>query len=194
MKRIFSTALILLLAGCIGTGRTPQSKFYGIRPVSQAEEALTAYKGISIGIEEVKVPAYMDKPQIVTERKNSPELNISELNRWSEPLSSMLQRTIADDMAVYLPRALVKPKNYGREIFDYTVFVEINKFGGIFGENAVLEAWWSVSDKNGRILAREQTYLTVPLGDGYEVLVEKQSLMVGEFSKQIAEKIIQLQK
>lgn len=194
MKKVFSAILVLLLAGCIGTGRTPPSKFYSLRPVSGVEKPLTAYRGFSVGIEEVKVPAYMDKPQIVTERKDSVELNISELNRWSEPLSSMLQRTIADDMAAYLPQTLVKPKNYGREIFDYAVFVEINKFGGVWDENAVLEAWWYVSDKNGKILAREQTYLSVPLGKGYDALVEKQSFMVGELSKQIAEKIIRLRK
>ncbi len=194
MKKSLSAVLLLLLTACIGTGRTPPSKFYSLRPVSTVEKPLTSYQGLSIGVEEVKVPAYMDKPQIVTERKNSVELNISELNRWSEPLSSMLQRTIADDMAVYLPNTLIKPKNYGREVFDYTVFVEINRLGGVFGENAVLEAWWYIADKNSKILVKEQTDLTEPLSSGYDVLVEKQSIMVGQLSKQIAEKIRGLRK
>ncbi len=194
MKKVLSAFLFLLVAGCIETGTSPQSKFYSIRPLGQVEKPLTSYKGFSVGIEEVKVPVYMDKPQIVTAEKDSVELNVSELNRWSEPLSVMLQRTIADDISSYLPQILVKPKNYGREVFNYTVFVEINKFGGVFGENVVLEAWWNILDRNGQTLTREQTYLTAPLGKGYDVLVEEQGRLVGELSKQIAEKITRLRK
>lgn len=194
MKKVLNAFLFLLLAGCIETGTSPQSKFYSIQPLSQVEKPLTSYKGFSVGIEEVKVPVFMDKPQIVIAEKDSVELNVSELNRWSEPLSVMLQRTIADDISSYLPQILVKPKNYGREVFNYTVFVEINKFSGVFGENVILEAWWNILDKNGQMLAQEQTYLTAPLGKGYDSLVEEQGRLVGELSKQIAEKIIRLRK
>lgn len=190
MRKIVLAALILLLPACVGTTRP--SRFYSLKSVDEVSSAYRLNAVKSVGIEEVKVPGYLDKPQIVTYKDNSVELNVSELNRWSEPLSVMLQRTVANDMSVYLPKTLVKPKNYGRENFNYTVFIEVNKFDGSFGGDVILDAWWYIFNKENGVLAKERTRLSSPAGDTYDSLVVAQSSLIDGLSRQIAEKVAKL--
>lgn len=191
MKKLFCLCMALMLTACFGTSR--QAQFYTLKPVDSAQ-ALYTGKSLTVGVDMVKVAAYLDKPQIVTQKADSHELLISEMNRWAEPLTSMLQRTIAKDISVYLPKTTVKVKSYGREVFDYLVFVDINTFEGTLGETVALEAWWSIRDKKDNTLFQKKTVLVQEVGDSYESLVTVQSNMVAELSQQIAQKIAGLQK
>lgn len=185
MKKIWSLAVLLLLSACVGTSQP--SKFYSLKPLNRNEVQAVSMVKMNIGIEEVKIPDYLDKPQIVTMKDNSVELNISEINRWSEPLSTMMQRTIANDMAAYLPNSVVKARNLGREKFDYVIFVEVDKFDGQLGQASSLDVWWYAIDKNGKIAIRERASLEQKAGDNYDGLVQTDSSLVAELSKQMAQ-------
>lgn len=190
MKKFAAVIWVLVLAGCVGTSLP--AKFYNLNAFENSITPLKSSKRVSIGIEAVKIPSYIDRPQIVTMKKNSVELEVSEIHRWSEPLSSAMQRVIANDMAAYLPNAVVKPRNYSREDFDYIVFVEVNALDAQFDDKAVLDAWWSVFNRDGKTVLRERTKLERPLKGGYDNMVEAQSVLIDELSHQIAAKIIKL--
>ncbi len=185
MKNFLSLIFVVCLGGCVFGSGSPSSVFYNISPV-KASGKIYAQPRFSVGIEKVSIPDYLNKPQMITKDKDTNELTISEFNRWGESLSGMLQRTIAVDVSSYLPNAVIKPKGYITEEFDYTVRVEIAAFGGTFGETANLAAWWMVYDKNEKLLNRKKTELSLPLEDGYNNLAMQQSLLTGELSKQIA--------
>lgn len=189
MKKIWSVAILLMLSACVGTSQ--QSRFYSMRPVSRNEVSALSQAKMNIGIEEVKIPDYLDKPQIVTMKDNSVELNISEVNRWSEALSTMMQRTIANDMGAYLPNSVVKARNLSRETFGYVIFVEIDRFDGQLDQGAHLDAWWYAINKEGKIVIRERVVLEQKTGNSYDDLVMAESKLVAELSKQIAQKISQ---
>ena len=189
MKKVSVLILVLVLGACVGTSR--QSKFYSLA-VENAGVITAPYKnGLSVGVKEVKVPSYVDKPQMVTQNKTAVELSVSELNRWSEPLGTMLQRTIAEDMALVLPRAAVKGQMSVREKFDYTVSVEVNKFDGQFGGEAVLEAWWYIRDAQGNTVVLKRTELSEQLGKTYDDLAMVQSNLIAKLSRQIALQIVE---
>ncbi len=191
MKKFGILCLVLLTCGCFGV--SPQSKFYSLNSISTVSEV---YKGagLNIGVGAVRVPAYLDKPQIVTREDNQVELNVSEFNRWSEPLSAILQQTLTDDLAVYLPDAMVKPTSFRREGFDYIVWVEINKFDGTWGKTAELSAWWSIYDANGNPVVRKRADLSRPLGKTYDDLMLQDSNLVSGLAREIAARVAKLKK
>lgn len=188
MKKFVILSAVFMLAGCLSTSLP--SQFYmleaenGQTPVSQTN--------LSIGIEPVKIPGYLDKPQIVLAKINSPEMQLSETQRWAEALSSMMQRTLAYDMGQYLPKSFIKSKTYGTEKFTYTVFVEVSAMDGILGDQAVLSVWWSIINNDGKIIAREQSSLKLTLGNSYADYVAVQSKLVNDLSEQIAIRLSKL--
>lgn len=190
MKKFMSLVLILALSACVGT--SIPSKFYSLQGINRVETIPVSQTKLTIGIEEVKIPDYLDKPQIVTFKDNSVEMGFSEVNRWSEALSTMMQRTIANDMSAYLPQAIVKARNLSRENFDYVIFVEVDKFDGAFDDKVQLKAWWYALNRDNKIVVRERAEFSLPAGDNYDELVRAESRLVAELSQQIAQKAAKL--
>lgn len=190
MKKIFLLAFIMLSA-CVGT--TPDSKFYTLSSITSAPQT---YKSVNliIGVGEVSVPQYLDRAQMVVRDSNQVELSVSELHRWSEPLGDAMQLALADDLAKYLPNALIKPTSLRQENFDYLLWVEVNRFDGIWNKTADLSVWWSVYNKNSKVVLREKTDLQLSLGNSYDDLVQKDSELINLLAKQIAVKIANLKK
>lgn len=192
MKKLLILCSVLVLASCISFRKTPDSEFYTLS--SQTVENITpvSLKKLNIGIDEVSVPNYLSRAQIVTLDEDNVSLNISEFNRWSAPLSGLLQRIVADDIALYLPKSMVKPQMYNQEKYNFIVSVEINRMDGTWDKNAVLDAWWTISDNNGKVLATERSILTHPLADNYPDYAKTQSALVGELCRQISQKLVTL--
>ncbi len=192
MKKLLILCSVLVLASCISFRKTPDSEFYTLS--SQTVENITpvSLKKLNIGIDEVSVPNYLSRAQIVTLDEDNVSLNISEFNRWSAPLSGLLQRIVADDIALYLPKSMVKPQMYNQEKYNFIISVEINRMDGTWDKNAVLDAWWTISDNNGKVLATERSVLTRPLADNYPDYAKTQSALVGELCRQISQKLVTL--
>lgn len=193
MKKLCSLVLLALVSACMSFGSTPPSRFFSLQTIS-AEQIISKSKA-SIGVEEVNIPEYLDKPQIVTVGDNMVELKISEQNRWSEPLSAMMQRTIANDMAGLLPNAVVKGRNMSNERFDYAVFIEVDKFDGALNGKAQLNAWWYILKKGSSdIVLRQKAEFVQPVGRNYDDLVKAESLLVYQLAEQIVSKVAGLSK
>ena len=189
MKRLISLCAFFLLCGCIGFTESPPSQFYMLKTVPADPISQTR---LNIGIQEVQIPEYIKRPQIVT-IENTVEYNISEFNRWSSSLSGIIRRTLASDMAYLLPKSFIKPSSIISDNYNYTISLEINRLDGEFDKNATLEAWWYILNRHGKIVYRGQTNLSRPAGDDYEELVSSQSRLLAEMAEQISKKIITLQ-
>ena len=87
-KFVFICMLSVFLNACF-TGRSPDSTFYLFEQMAQKS---LSNKKTAILIEKIKVPALVDKPQIVLKKENSPEVIISEFDRWGEPLPNMIRQ------------------------------------------------------------------------------------------------------
>lgn len=86
--------LLLSLTGCIG-GSTPPSQFYLLEPINESvNSAFGIFAKPVIALGPVRIPRYVDRPQIVTASgKNAYQL--SELNRWAESLDGNISRVLA---------------------------------------------------------------------------------------------------
>ena len=101
MRKLWLFFPVLLLSACIGTSRP--ARFYNLQAENIGAYSNAAVRA-DIGVREVKIPDYLDKPQIATLKSGGVEVDISELNRWSESLSTMIQRVVADDLGYNLPK------------------------------------------------------------------------------------------
>ncbi|MBP5399498.1 MAG: membrane integrity-associated transporter subunit PqiC [Alphaproteobacteria bacterium] len=185
MKKIVFL-FVLLLAGC---GISKPSTFYHLQAASQ--DVVISQKNITVGIDEVIVPKYADRPQMVMQEADSSELKISEFNRWAEPLSYAISRILADDMSLYMPKATIKPKTYISENFDYTISVEISKFDITLNQQVALDSWWTIF-KNGNIIYQGRSRFSEPVDDNLNNVVKAQSQLINQMAEQIALKLTKL--
>ena len=101
MKKIFVVlGLLTLISACVATGVSQPSRFYSLQSINLQNYSNNKIRG-NVGVMEIALADYLDKPQIVTLKANQIELDVSEKNRWSESLSTMIQRVMADDLAYY---------------------------------------------------------------------------------------------
>ena len=189
MKKIFVVCAFCLISGCFG-GYSPNSTFYNLQPISKAEPV--SDKSLSIGISNVDLPDYLDKPQITVFEEGSPQMGISELNRWGEPLGAMIQRVTAADMSLYLPQSAVKSRTQLMEHFDYIVDIQIVRFDMIWNDQAVLEAWWYISNSQGKIVYKKKLQMSEKIGRSFDGFAKAESRMLAQMSYGIALKISEL--
>ncbi len=185
MKKIVFL-FVLLLAGC---GISKPSTFYHLQAASK--DAAVSQKNITVGIDEVIVPKYADRPQMVMQEADSPELKISEFNRWAEPLNFAIARILADDISLYLPKSTIKPRTYISENFKYTISVEISKFDITLNKQVALDAWWTIF-RNGNIIYQGRSRFSHPVDDNLNNVVEAQSQLINQMAEQIALKLTKL--
>ncbi len=190
MKKLWVLVAALLVTACFGTSQ--QSQFYTLQPMA-AEKAVSDTT-LSIGVEEARIARYLDKPQIVLSEESGVEVRVSEINRWAEPLSAMIQRTLVDDLTTFLPNAVIKERTQAREKFDYVVLVEINQMTGQFDETAKLSGWFSIMNADGDIIRRQRVTVFENMSDSYADYATVQSRLFQQMAKRIAQDIATLKK
>ena len=184
MKKLFMFLSVVILSGCFGS--SPQSSFYML--TAQTEKVISD-KSLQIAVEPVKIPQFLDRPQIVSLTNNGMQLQIAETKRWAEPLSSMIQRVVINNLSECLPKSQIRPKTFTRDKYDYILYIDINKSDATFGKDFVLSVWWSLVDEQGKTIYRTQTTLSEELSESYDDLVAVQSRLFAKLTSVIAEKI-----
>jgi uncharacterized lipoprotein YmbA len=132
-KLSFAGGLMLALAGC----SSPENKYFTLSAADAGAPTGPAVLGRTIAIDDVSIPAYLDRPQIVVEQDPN-RADVREYERWVEPLDGMIRRVLAADLAARLGsgRVLDKPAKDSA-----LVSVTIEAFGQE-GDRATLRGQW----------------------------------------------------
>lgn len=178
----------LLLNACL-LSTSKNAKFYTL--ASAPAQVLAADYNVSVGVNRVQLPKYMDRPQIVTQHKNSIQVDVSEYNRWIESPAVLATRVVIDNLSGLLPSAQIKETRVKGGAFDQTVTVEIIKINAVLGQQAELAAWCTVKDKLGKIQIRRKFKHTVQVGKTYDALVQAYSQLLADLSQDIATVLIE---
>lgn len=89
-------AFLFLISACSIGGKSDPSHFYVLDSV--AERVTNGHlNNLIMVVGPITIPGYIDRPQIVTKTKSS-ELRLAEFDRWAEPMSDMIIRTLAENM------------------------------------------------------------------------------------------------
>lgn len=176
----FAGGLMLALAGC----SSPENKYFTLSASDvAAPTAGRAITGRTIAIDDVSIPAYLDRPQIVVEQDPN-RADVREYERWVEPLDGMIRRVLAADLAARLGtgRVLDRPDKDSA-----LVSVTIEAFGQE-GDRAVLRGQWVVKSQQKDAPAVPHSFSREePLGKAETPdMVAAMSRLVGALGEEIA--------
>ena len=184
-------AAVLLVAGCVGTGQSPPSRFYILSSIESADTAAktsSAFDGMGIGIGPVRLPAYLQRQQIVV-RTSPNEIRLAEFDRWAEPLEHNFIHVLKENLSILLDTAIVVEPPLPKEAnIEFQVVAGVSRFDAEPGRQVVLSVRWAVVRiKDERLLmVRKSTYSAPVHSAGIEEIVKAQSMTVADFSRDIA--------
>ena len=196
MNRFYSrlTGIVIILgllisAGCI-SGTTAPSSFYVLNPITDAKKEtpqISEKETILIGVGNIELPNYLDRPQIVTRITNN-KLKLGEFDMWAENLSDSFPVILADNLSNLLsdqPVAIIP--GVGVMQVDYRVKVDVTRMDGTLGGDAILIARWGIFGDQGKLLETSRSVYRKPTkGDGYEAYVAAHSDAIASLSRNIA--------
>ena len=181
---------VLGLSGCLSipTSRTPQ--FYTLSAAGDpASQKLKIASDVIIGVGPIKIPNYLDRPQIVTRDKNK-MLQFAQFDRWGEALDTGLARLIREDLTIMLPQAKLTLYPWNPSIaVKYQVVVEIVQLDSELDQNMDLVVQWTIIDvQNSKALVIKRSEFHQPIiPQNYLGLTQMLSTACASLSSQIAE-------
>ena len=186
--------VILLISGSCALRTSATTKFYILSPLVQPVVEKQDEKGKkckTIGVGPLDLPAYLDRPQIVT-RVNPDELKLAELDNWAEPLKDNITRVLAENISRLLCTAdvVIFPWKESSHI-DYQIDIKIVWMDGKLGEKAVLSTQWTIIDVSGKsvLLTKRSHYTESVTENTYSALVAAYNRLIANFSYDIAQAV-----
>ena len=185
----------LLAAGCGSFSAKPDpSRFFTLSALAQTENAVPkagGAPGISLGIGPITLPGYLDRQEIVV-RVAQNQINLSENDRWAEPLDENFTRVLAQNLAAILgaERVAVYPWPIDKRPL-YQVEIDVLRFEADTAQEVQLSARWSVRNTGKKDAPRyRETRLSRPAKSrSMDAAVAALSDALGDFSREIAEAI-----
>jgi uncharacterized lipoprotein YmbA len=178
--------------------RPDLTKFYLLTPVSNPatqEPAAASSSGRTIGLGPVHFPDYLSRDQVVT-RVSPNQVEVSDTNRWGEPLDGNFAQVLSTDLTAQLPSDHIIKFPWSRTVpIDYQLRIEVSRFEADRDGSAYLSAHWTLIDaRHDRQLGSADSHLkeninaAEPAGDAAAL-----SRVLGQFSGQIAGRIRQFE-
>jgi uncharacterized lipoprotein YmbA len=177
---------LLSLSGCIG-GSTPPSQFYLLEPIEESPgsaSGLTEKPVVALG--PVRVPRYVDRPQIVTASgKNTYQL--SELNRWAETLDANISRVLAQNLSLLASVDTVFASgSYRSKQAQLRVAVNILEFHVNAEGQAGLTAQWQIVRGDNMVMKRQVSYRSPASTTDYAIMVAALNDCLNRMSRELA--------
>ena len=178
---------LLAVTGC---GSTPPSNHYQLdEPAATRLSGID--RGIAVGVGPVILEPYLDRPQIVI-RGAGHKLELSEFNRWSEPLKDSISRVIIVNLSNMLEstRVFQIPRRNKTIPLEFRIEIEIARFDGELSGDALLVARWTLYGRQETALLTKVSIIREPLGgEGFDNLIAAQNRTLHKLSKEIVDAI-----
>ena len=186
--------VIFLISGSCAFRSSTATKFYILSPLARPVVEKQDEKGEkckTIGLGPLHLPAYLDRPQIVT-RVNPNELKLAELDNWAEPLKDNITRVLVENISRLLctEDIVIFPWKKSSHI-DYQIDIKIIWMDGKLGDKATLVTQWAIIDASDKsVLLTKQSQYTEPVTEAtYSALVATHSRLIAAFSHDIVQAI-----
>ena len=179
-----ATLIAMLAAGCSIGGKSAPVHFYKVEPLAEQSAASSE---VSVGVGPVLVPRYLDRAGLVT-RKADAEIDVSDDDRWAEPLDEMIATAIAENLVRLTGSRRIFAYPWANTLrVDHRVLIRIVQFEiGIDGA-AHLVCQWQLESTGNEQRRIERTELTVrPTGSSAGKQVMALSEAVATLSQEIA--------
>lgn len=198
MSATVRAAALLLCAMLAACATSEPSRFYTLtpQPPGQSEPAagaVTRHAPLNVALSPVQVPRYLDRPQLVT-RSDANTLELAEFDKWSEPLSDMIGRVLAEDLSRRLAdaRIFLLPVRQAVPI-ERIVDIQVMRFDADAAGLVTLDArWQAFSDGGRKLIAAEETLVREPAAQaGKAAVVAAMSRALSRLAADVAEALSQ---
>ena len=160
MKRVIKLTIALgliglSLAGCSSFLPKPKpepSKIFVLFSSIEATERQDSdpSRQISLGVGPVRLPAYLDRREIVM-RVAPSRFDLSENDRWAEPLDENLTHVLTQNLSILLGSDQIIPYPWPLDQKPhYRVEIQVLRFESNSAGEAQLSARWAVIDDTGK--------------------------------------------
>ncbi|MFA5271365.1 MAG: PqiC family protein [Candidatus Omnitrophota bacterium] len=190
---------VLILGGCVSVSNSPNARFYALHAIDNQASSQLEAKGLVIGVGPVKIPEYLNRPQIVNVNKDR-TLSFSEFNRWAEAIDFALERIINENLAGTLNGATIEMFPWDRAVpVKYQVIANVIRLENEFNERLIFVVQWSIIDleKKNAIVTKRSEFIQPINPHNYSglanVLSEAGALLSSEIAQQINSIQINLQ-
>lgn len=190
--------IVIVLVISIGCTRTQPSNYYilhSIQSPGPAARTVATDRDPAIGIGPVKIPEYLDRPQIVT-KSNESSIQFSEFDKWAESLEKNLTRVLAVNLSALVPSEYVFIYPWLRSMqVQYQVTLDILQLEKVPDGSIVLDARWSILGNDGEnLLYMKRSKIVMPAeSPGFGGIASAESKAVEALSREMAAAIQSLQ-
>lgn len=193
--------IILGLLACAAAACNPlaaqpdRTQYFVLAPVGAASAggSTPSTAQLSLGVGPIQFPDYLKRPGLVT-RASSDRLVVSDEKRWGEPLDRNFESTLCQNLSQLLgTQRIITYPWYSDTHVDYQIEVWVVHFEANESGQSQMTAVWTIKDgRDGSVLASSQTTSNAPVQA--EDLAGSGALSqdLGEMSRQIADRIAQL--
>ena len=184
------------LSGCIGMSKSPPPRFYDLQAIA-GDEGIKKYNvpsSVIIGIGPVKVPEYLNRPQIVTVDEND-MLSFAQFDRWGEPLEFALLQLFVNNLSVLMPAANIaaSPWNLALPV-KYQVIMDVVRLESRLDKDLSFTVQWSVIDlENKKMVFTKRSGFSKPIeSHSYSGLAKTLNMECASLSGEIAKTLSSL--
>ena len=196
---LLGLATVLLswsLSGCGSFSPRPDpSRFFTLSSLPQVEESVVKnsanQESVFLGIGPIKFPGYLDRQEIMV-RSAQNRFEVSENDRWAEPLDENFTRVLLQNLSALLQTDRIVPYPWPLDRKPkYQIEIGVFRFEANRARDAQLFAHWAVSDGGDRktILVRESRAVRQAKEKSMEGSVAALSEALGDFSREIADAV-----
>jgi len=199
-KRLFifliCFASIYFLNGCISVSRSPSPRFYRLSSMSDSliEQKLNIASDEIIGVGPVKIPEYLNRPQIVTINDNQ-MVNFAQFDRWGESLDLAIARVLNENLTATLESRDIELYPWNILIpVKFQVVVDVIELEANLKKDIVFVAQWSIVDlKNKNLVFSKRSALKEAINPhNYSGSVAALNKVLSKLSVEIAQELSQL--
>jgi len=195
---IICMVFVLFSEGCVSVSNSPNPRFYTLYAPDKEKpsQEFNIPENTIIGIGPLRIPEYLNRPQIVTNNKDK-TISFDEFNRWAESLDFSLARLINNNLALML-------KNASFQIFPwdmalsvkYQVIADVIQLENNRNQDLLFAVQWSIIDleKRRAVFTKRSEFRKDISPQNYYGLTEALSEATMSLSKEIAQELVSLAK
>jgi uncharacterized protein len=127
----------------LSCGRSKEATFYLLNPVPP-QKGKVIHHGMHIGIDEIQVPEYTEKPQLMI-NYTPYKVQLEEYHRWAESLDKNIGRVIEANLTTLLPGAVIERYPWDTKFKpNYHIQIDIFQFEIDYNGDSILRADFSI--------------------------------------------------
>jgi len=193
MKVLNINLIISLSLFLVACSSSPVTSFYQLRPIEAAVPYSSQAKNLTLLINKIKFPEYLDRPQIVT-RKSDYKLQLNENHHWAEPLKNEFTQVFIENINTRMgSKQSVMLLKQSNRIADISVNIEVLQLDVNTDNLAVLTVKWSYWG-NTKVLLNPKTEIKSfefkSKNNTQESKVEAQSQTIAAFSEYLIDSLL----